>query len=639
MAYTPAEYTGDGVTTEFTFSFPYLDKEEVIPFLDEEVSIIITDFTVSGQTVTFLSAPATDVAISIQRSTEIDDAKAVFQDPFTISTNDLNLDVNQLLYLAQELASGLDRVDVDIEGIKLELGGVGGDYQIGDAVETTRDLDSNPSFLREKLNFDRVEYATFDAQLGVYAPATKDFANYASLDIFLPKAQTNGAHPSTGSLKDNDNVNMRETGIFGNYFFVLRNDELTFINKSDMTLAFTLVPTVGTRWITGNSVSGKFLIYVETIGIQTSAHIAEVNSDFLDFTIVHTITNLNSNHAQFMWYESTILDTDENYFYLTLAPYGISYDAQGLISVIRILKDYSESANTLFKHDASIAATDIQAKAYYPYYHKKDKELKSFHTVNSGTVGKSPIYTSLPDALMNKNNGTSIDVNLPLNNTPRLASFPRELLRPETTGLNVYGTIYTPRFVINEEKNEVVVTGIFNEVSASEVSEFAYINYDLTSGKVKSSIRQDELAEFLDVTEPFFTNIFSSGAGQIFTRHYIISESIDINIGSKTYQPFIWNTLNNQGIVFINNDNGIDIIKNRPHSVSAGLGQAYLESNHKIVSDEQNIIYFCDGRGDSSDSSRTIRKLSMNDDIATSPFRPAPELNSILPVKGYFKGK
>jgi len=49
MATTENNYTGDGIQTSYTFSFPYIKKEDVKVTLDE---IGTTDFTINDNTPT-----------------------------------------------------------------------------------------------------------------------------------------------------------------------------------------------------------------------------------------------------------------------------------------------------------------------------------------------------------------------------------------------------------------------------------------------------------------------------------------------------------------------------------------------------------------------------------------------------------
>ncbi len=93
-------YTGNGSTTDYSFTFPYLDTSDI------KVSIGGNDTTayslLNATTVRFDSAPANSSAIRIYRSTNYDSAKATFYPGSAIRANDLNDNSLQNLYVTQE---------------------------------------------------------------------------------------------------------------------------------------------------------------------------------------------------------------------------------------------------------------------------------------------------------------------------------------------------------------------------------------------------------------------------------------------------------------------------------------------------------------------------------------------------------
>ena len=93
-------YTGNGSTTDYSFTFPYLDTTDI------KVSIGGNDTTayslLNATTVRFDSAPANSSALRIYRSTNYDSAKATFYPGSAIRANDLNDNSLQNLYVTQE---------------------------------------------------------------------------------------------------------------------------------------------------------------------------------------------------------------------------------------------------------------------------------------------------------------------------------------------------------------------------------------------------------------------------------------------------------------------------------------------------------------------------------------------------------
>ena len=527
------------------------------------------------------------------------------------------------------------------EMIQREVGGgSGGAVEITDGIITLRDL-ALPNYIPEIKDFIRADHVEIDTAMGAYSPISKDFTNYISEDILLPKVNTEPPSPSTGTYNESNNVVFRNNGLFGDFYFTLRSDELVLMNKLDMTVVHTLTPDVGTRWVNCGIVGGKLLLWTETIGIRTSAHIYEVNNDFLGVTNVKTITGLRSGHYAFSWYACTIIDAvGENYFYISLPSLALQAVARGTVSIIKVLKDYTEHSKTLLTHDSSIALTDISAKSYYIFYNKAEKQLRAFFTTRSATSILPPIYAEIPDILLNQIDNTLVTKDLPLAFSQRLGKIDLNLLEEDATGLSSYSTIPPSDFIFNESKNEIIVTGSFPQVGVTVAFEnVVYISYDAISGKVKNVIFQNELEDFIDESDVNFGNFNTEGGTISSLSQFGVNSSVDVNIGNKVYQPLVWNTGTLQGIVFINTDDGIDMIKNRPHTVDSTSGALYLFCGHKIVSDEQNVIYFTDGRGDNSNSNRTVRKLTMIDSILESPTRPAPILNAVAPMKGFIRSK
>ena len=70
MATTQNTYTGNGSTTNYSFTFEYLKQSDVKVTLD---TVATTAFTfANATTISFTSAPASNVAIRIFRDTAID---------------------------------------------------------------------------------------------------------------------------------------------------------------------------------------------------------------------------------------------------------------------------------------------------------------------------------------------------------------------------------------------------------------------------------------------------------------------------------------------------------------------------------------------------------------------------------------
>ena len=100
MAITQDTYTGNGVKTNYTFTFPYIEEDDVKVSLD---GVDTTAYTfANATTIQFNTAPGDGVAIRIYRNTSDENLSAVFYSGSAIRSQDLNNNFTQALYVAQE---------------------------------------------------------------------------------------------------------------------------------------------------------------------------------------------------------------------------------------------------------------------------------------------------------------------------------------------------------------------------------------------------------------------------------------------------------------------------------------------------------------------------------------------------------
>jgi Phage T7 tail fibre protein len=102
MTYAPNTATGNGVTTDFAFDFPYLDEAHVKVTLDNSLTTAYTFF--STNVLRFTSAPGNGVAIKIFRETPNDELDTIIQTGSSIPVDGLNNNFYQSLYYSQETA-------------------------------------------------------------------------------------------------------------------------------------------------------------------------------------------------------------------------------------------------------------------------------------------------------------------------------------------------------------------------------------------------------------------------------------------------------------------------------------------------------------------------------------------------------
>ena len=103
LSYT--QYTGNGTTTDFMLSFPYLNKWHVVL----KINGITTAYTwINDVTIRTSTAPANGSTVWIYRNTPRNDLLTVFQDSVGFREADLNRLAKQLLYISQEAYENVD---------------------------------------------------------------------------------------------------------------------------------------------------------------------------------------------------------------------------------------------------------------------------------------------------------------------------------------------------------------------------------------------------------------------------------------------------------------------------------------------------------------------------------------------------
>jgi hypothetical protein len=103
MAFAIDTYTGNGSTTTFSVTFPYIEKAHVIVTVDGVTKTLTSDYTfTTSSTITFTSAPAASSTIKFTRSSNRTGRLVDYQDGSTLTEATLDQDGNQSFFMAQE---------------------------------------------------------------------------------------------------------------------------------------------------------------------------------------------------------------------------------------------------------------------------------------------------------------------------------------------------------------------------------------------------------------------------------------------------------------------------------------------------------------------------------------------------------
>lgn len=115
MAYSYVRYTGNGSTTNYTFSFPTISTDHIKVRVNGS---LVTNWSfLNSSTIQFASAPANGAIIDIRRETPKDSTIVNFTDGSVLLERDLDLLATWQLYLGQETEDALeDTIKVDSQG-------------------------------------------------------------------------------------------------------------------------------------------------------------------------------------------------------------------------------------------------------------------------------------------------------------------------------------------------------------------------------------------------------------------------------------------------------------------------------------------------------------------------------------------
>ena len=124
MAYSYTPYSGDGSTTTFSFGGIPLINNSLVPVqaqLVVTVDGVVAAYTVSGTDVVLGSAPVLGASVVVTRDTKEDDRYVDWMNTSQIDASVLNLDSDQLFFLAQE-AKEIANSAIQTTGGQLDAG-------------------------------------------------------------------------------------------------------------------------------------------------------------------------------------------------------------------------------------------------------------------------------------------------------------------------------------------------------------------------------------------------------------------------------------------------------------------------------------------------------------------------------------
>lgn len=122
MSYASVTYTGNGSSTSFAITFPYIQTSHISVYVSGVLKVYTTDYTIDiNNNVVFTSAPANGAPILIARSSNPGSRLVTFQDASVLTAALLNQDSNQLLYVVQEAFDGaFSALNIGSDGVNYD---------------------------------------------------------------------------------------------------------------------------------------------------------------------------------------------------------------------------------------------------------------------------------------------------------------------------------------------------------------------------------------------------------------------------------------------------------------------------------------------------------------------------------------
>ena len=276
MAVVSNQYTGNGSTTTYSFTFPYLNTADVKVKINGTTQNTTSYTLPTATTLQFNTAPSNGSTILIFRDTNNDAKKATFYPGSAIKAEDLNNDFDQILYTVQEVDTfALSALGDD---------SMQGDFDVGNNKLTNV---GTPTASTDGANKTYVDSNTWDKTTDTYASGETWTGNNTTI-------ATSGAIDARIDSKV-------DTAIEGD---VLVGTDLS---KSASSGQVTISHNVTGANTTVNNSNGNVL---QDITVTAQGHVTAVGSTDLDGRY-YTETELDAGQLDNRYYTETQLDAGQ----------------------------------------------------------------------------------------------------------------------------------------------------------------------------------------------------------------------------------------------------------------------------------------------------------------------------------------
>ena len=321
MATTFQTYNGDGSTTTFTFTVPYIDSSDVKARVD---NVATTAFSINGSTVTFTTAPPSGTNnVKIFRDTNNSSIEANFQSGSALRAVDFNDNFTQLLYVTQESTDVADTATSDAATAVTAA---------NNAVSTANTASTNATAAVTTAN--AASTTATAAQTTANTADTNASTALSTANTALSTANTANTTANTASTNASSAVTTANTAstnasaavTTANTASTNASNAVTTANAASATataaqnaVSAVLVydPIANVAAIPGSPSDGDRIEIADSTGIQSFSPLAGMPSGFTGSSQLSVRLNYTSSGSTWNWTDYQAADPDARYFLKT----------------------------------------------------------------------------------------------------------------------------------------------------------------------------------------------------------------------------------------------------------------------------------------------------------------------------------
>lgn len=490
---------------------------------------------------------------------------------------------------------------------------------IGDAVVTLNDLDPL-LYVPQKELFDRTEFSELDALLGTYIPKTYDFSSASYVE----------------NQVDNNAVTI-SYGLYDNQIYVLKLGVLYLLNKDTLLIENTLNVGVDEQFIRAEVIHGKLVILAGITTPPRSLKIYTLTEDKTNFvaqmSIDDSYTSIDpDNYVLVEGNNGDFFICARNVYSLFNPPSDTSFYA---MSLIKLEITFSENrALTYPILTQSMLEGDTSKQQIFGFFYDKINDFFNFLYKSSDST-KMPFIVKIPLSEINDDFNVFLNYTIPLSFYEYLSS-PLSIYEDNFDSLIfTYTGSTSAACYYNEEENILKIsskTSSQRDVNNNTICRNVLFYIDLNNYEVKTIMNS------LDFDSATNLQIDINSTGTEFFRgcskdNNFVIDNIKYNVfsfrsGNTSDFGIIWVNIINKDVAFFYN-----------HTEGGNNGGFYTPYDARVLIENNQDLYWMHGYGYQNNQAKIFRKLSLVDDVITNPKRPAPDLNTIFPMKGFIRAK